>query len=89
MATIVEHVTTGGRYFVIGTGYGAFKSSRPGLFLGNLSPSEQEGQFPMLAVCASDGEIRWGPTKGFKVLEVDGQSPSALASPGSSEPKQD
>ena len=89
MATIVEHRATGGRYFVVGPGYGAFKSARPGAFLGEWFPVEEEGQFPMLAVCASDGEIRWGPTKDFKVLEVDGLSPSSLAQSGSSEPKQD
>ena len=38
MATIMEHRESGNRYILLGTGYGAYKSSRPSRVFGNLIP---------------------------------------------------
>lgn len=78
MAVIVMHKETEHKYHFIGAGYGAFKATRPGLFFGNLFPEEEEGQYPMIAVCDEEGEIKWGVSSDFIVVEIDGRPPSRL-----------
>ena len=78
MATIVESTRTGKRYVLLGTGFGAYKATRPGVFFGNLNPNEEEGEFTMVAVCDPKGVIRWTHSDDLIVIEVDGQSPEAL-----------
>ena len=73
MATIVFHQQTGKRFLLVGTGYGAFKSSRPSFFGGSLFPHEEEGQIPLAAICGSDGRIEWVYTNELVVVEIDGR----------------
>ena len=75
MATIVEHTATGKKYLLLGTGFGAYKATRPSLFFGNLAPSEEEGISPMTAVCNDNGKILWINSHEMKVIEVDGVKP--------------
>ncbi len=80
MATIVQYKTDGKKYVLLGTGFGAYKATRPGVFFGNLLPNEEEGQTTMVAVCDPNGTIRWTHSEELIVLEVDGHSPSAVLS---------
>jgi hypothetical protein len=75
MATIVEHIATGKKYLLLGTGFGAYKATRPSLFFGNLAPSEEEGISPMTAVCDDSGAIFWVRSHEMRVVEVDGVKP--------------
>lgn len=72
MAIIVKHKKTGEEYVLLGTGYGAFKASRPGLIGGSLFPEEEEGTYHMLAVSDFTGNIHWFEDEAFQVTEVDG-----------------
>ncbi len=78
MAVIVQARKTGKKYVLLGTGFGAFKATRPDLFFGNLMPKEEEGQITMVAVCDAEGKIRWAHSDDLIVVEVDGSSPDAL-----------
>ena len=75
MATIVKH-KNGGRYVVVGFGYGMYKSSRPGAFFG--MPSEKSGNASLLAVCDHKGKIGLVNLHDCKVVEVDGKKPSDI-----------
>ena len=72
MAVIVKHRQTARRYFLIGTGFGMFHSTRSGYFGGALNPVEEEGQKSLVAVCDSKGDICWFDCDEVKVVEVDG-----------------
>ena len=78
MAIIVEHRKTGGRFIVIGAGFGMFQTSRPGAIGGNLFPTEKKGEAEMLAVSDSSGQIRWEPANELQVVSVFGKSPMEL-----------
>ena len=78
MAVIVRHKSTNKDYVLLGTGFGAFKSSRPGLFLGDLFPTEEKGQITMVALCNQQGEIRWAQSEDVTVVSIDGQQPQEL-----------
>lgn len=72
MATIVQHLNHSGKYILLGTGFGAFKSTRPSFFGGNLVPHEDEGVIKAVAVCDKDGVIQWFNPEDLRVIEVDG-----------------
>ena len=76
MATIVKHKDTGEKYVLLGTGFGAFKATRPGIFFGNLLPQEESGELTMVAVCDRDGRIGWIHSEELTVVEIDGMAPS-------------
>ena len=78
MATIVQHHQTGRRYVLLGTGFGAYSSSRPGVFFGSLSPDEDSGTMDMVAVCDEAGQIGWVHSRELAVVEVDGRPPGEL-----------
>lgn len=78
MAVIVQAKKSGKQYVFLGTGFGAYKAARPDVFLGNLWPTEEEGQITMVAVCDTKGNIRWAHSDDLVVVEVDGVSPAAL-----------
>lgn len=80
MATIVQSQRNGEKYILLGAGYGAFKSSVPGAFFGNLSPDEHEGQFDMVAISDPEGTIHWVESQELTVVEVDGVTPSQILS---------
>ena len=73
MATVVKHNKSGEEYVVLGTGYGAYKSSVPHPMFGNWMPDESEGSKSMIAVCNSEGEIGWTTTSQVTVISVDGK----------------
>lgn len=72
MAIIVKHLETQQFFTLIGTGYGAYKATRPSLFGGSLIPHEDEAEIPVAAVCDNKGQIQWLYTKDLKVIEIDG-----------------
>lgn len=72
MATIVQHRDTKVVYALIGTGYGAYKATRPSLLGGSLLPYEESGEIPVAAVCDKTGVIKWFYTDELEVLEIDG-----------------
>ncbi|MBN1917731.1 MAG: hypothetical protein JW889_07475 [Verrucomicrobia bacterium] len=81
MAIVVENKRTLDRYVLIGTGYGAYRSERPGLFLGNWMPDEKSGAYPMAAVATLDGEIGRFCSDQVRVASVDGRKVSELLQP--------
>jgi hypothetical protein len=78
MAVIVADKGSAERFVLLGTGYGAFESSRPDLFFGNLMPNEKSGSISVVAVCNADGEIGWVPPESVEVIEVDGKPLSEI-----------
>jgi hypothetical protein len=76
MATIVEHKPTGETYTLLGTGFGAYRATRPSVFFGSLIPKEDEGELAMVAVCDREGNIGWIPSEELLVVEIDGKAPS-------------
>ena len=78
MATIVMHRDSGARYVLLGTGFGAFKASRPSVFFGNLLPTDESGELTMVAVCDSKGNIGWIHSEELIVVEVDGKAPAEM-----------
>ena len=78
MATIVTHKEKGGRYAVLGAGFGMFRTARPSMIFGNLAPSTDEGSESVLALCDGQGEVAFGRAKEFRVVSIDGQSPDAI-----------
>jgi hypothetical protein len=78
MATIVTHKIKGGEYILLGAGYGAYKATRPSLFFGNLAPSEDGGELPMVLLCGPSGEVGWVPSEDIEVVRVDGDTPAEL-----------
>ena len=82
MAVIVEERETKRRFVLVGAGYGAYMSERPGLFLGNWLPDQKSGTHPMVAVCTHDREIGWFYSDQLRVVTVDGKTPADLLSPG-------
>jgi len=80
MAIIVEDKTTLIRYFLLGTGLGVYKTSRPSFLGGNLLPHEEVGEVYAVAVCDENGEIDFVESKNLKVISIDGVSLADLSS---------
>lgn len=80
MATIVKLKHSGAKAFLVGVGYGQYRSEAPSAVLGNLASKTQSGTNTMAAVSAPDGTILWHPTDNIEVISVDGQSPADLLS---------
>ena len=78
MATIVKDIESGRRYILLGSGYGAFRSERPGVLLGNLGPVTNEGILPMLCVCDERAHISWIKSSAAVVETIDGQDVQSL-----------
>jgi len=78
MATIVVEKESRTRFVLVGSGYGAFKATRPGMFLGNWAPTETDGEFPLVLVCNSAGDLFWGQSSEFEILSVDGETPAEI-----------
>lgn len=78
MATIVKHNATGKNYCLLGTGFGAYQSKKPSMFLGNWLADVDEGQFAMACVCDSLGRVSWVQAEDITVVSVDGQDISSL-----------
>ena len=78
MAIKVRHRKSDKVYIYLGAGYGMFKSSLAGNWIQSFSPETDEGEAMMVAVCTAKGEIRWGKSRDFVVIEVDGHDPAKL-----------
>ena len=59
MAVIVENRESGERYVLVGTGFGAYRATKPNWFFGNLMADEQSGELSVVAVCNAGGNIGW------------------------------
>ncbi len=78
MATIIRHKENGQKYVLIGSGFGAFQSKKPHWFFGNLQSDTEEGQYAMVCVCDSAGNIGWLESSDVVVETVDGQPVQSL-----------
>ncbi len=78
MAIIVKHIKSGKRYALIGAGFGAYKSSRPGVMLGGLAPVEDKGEIPSVLLCDQQGDTIWVFSKEIRVVSIDGELPAEL-----------
>ncbi len=72
MAIVAKLKSSGIHVIVVGTGYGAFESARPGRILGDLIPSYQSGRLGMVAVATKTGEVAWCPSSEIEIVEIDG-----------------
>ena len=79
MATIVKDNQTGKRYCLLGAGFGVFQSSKPSIFLGNLLADVEEGEYALVCVCNSKGEILWLDATQVTIVSIDGQNVQELA----------
>jgi len=75
MATIVTNTEIGGRFILLGGGYGAFKSSVPSMVFGNLAPKTEHAEHSLALVSNSDGQLGWMEVAKIRVVSVDGVSP--------------
>lgn len=75
MAVIVKHIKSGKSYVVVGTGFGAFKATKPNWFFGNLMSDEQSGELSVVAVCGAEGAIGWIESDALTVVSIDGVTP--------------
>lgn len=75
MLTIVKQITTDKNFILIGTGFAAYKTSKPSTFIANRVPKADQGEIPMVAVCDESGEITWMKTDEIKIVEIDGTLP--------------
>lgn len=83
VGTVVQHQQSGVYYLLLGTGFGAFATARPGLIMGNQMPIEKRGEYAMVCLCDATGAIGWMPSDAVKVLQVHGQTLNeALAAAG-------
>lgn len=78
MAIVVMHVKSKRKYVLLGTGFGAYKSTRPSVLGGSLFPFEDMGEIPVAAVSDSKGKIHWFLTEELQVMEIEGQKPANL-----------
>ena len=78
MAVIVEHRETRSKYVLLGTGFGAFRATKPNWFFGNLVADEQEGEISVVAVTNAEGEIGWFESRDLRVLAIDREPPAAV-----------
>lgn len=78
MATIVRNSENGRSYILIGVGFGMFKSTRPGKFLGDLIPKEESGEARLVAATDASGRIKWFHAKDLEVISIDGVAPGDL-----------
>ena len=78
MGIIVEHKDAGKKYILLGTGFGAFKASRPSVFFGDWLPKEESGELTMVAVCDDQGQIGWIRSEELTVVQVEGRRPAEM-----------
>ncbi|WP_025028440.1 hypothetical protein [Caldalkalibacillus mannanilyticus] len=78
MAIVVMHVKSKRKYVLLGTGFGAYKSTRPSVLGGSLFPFEDMGEIPVAAVSDSKGKIHWFLTEELQVMEIEGRKPEDL-----------
>jgi len=78
MATIVKHRQTGERYLLLGTGFGAYRATKPNWLFGNLMADEQSGELSVVAVCNAAGEIGWFASGELVVTGIDGRAPAQV-----------
>ncbi|MCM1990907.1 hypothetical protein [Oceanirhabdus seepicola] len=75
MLTIVKQITTDKNFILIGTGFAAYKTSKPATYMVNRVPKADEGVIPMVAVCDENGEISWMKTDEIKIVDINGELP--------------
>jgi rubrerythrin len=78
MAIVVLHIKDKKKYVLIGTGFGAYKSTRPSVLGGSLFPHEDMGEIPVAAVTDSKGKIHWFLTEDLQIIEIDGENPTEI-----------
>ena len=71
MAIIVEQLSTGNEYVLMGVGLGVDPGNLSARFLNNFLPNK-------VAVCDRKGKIFWLPSSEVIVVEIEGQKPSEL-----------
>lgn len=76
MTIIVQHVPTERRYLLVGSGYGAYRSSRPSAIFGSLAPKSTSGVLPVVLCADEVGGLRWIDSAELRVESVDGLSPA-------------
>jgi hypothetical protein len=78
MAIIVQHLTTGNEYILLGISGGESKTILPTKMLGDFFAGEDAEKSRSVVVSDGRGKIIWFPVAEIIVVEVDGQKPEEL-----------
>lgn len=85
MATLVTHQEKGGTYVLLGSGFGAFRTSRPSAFFGSLAPTEGGREMPVVLICDHAGKVGWVNSADIEVVTIDGLTPADILQTNSKE----
>ena len=80
MATFVEDTRNSVQFVLIGSGFGAYQSTKPHWFFGDAHISTEEGSCAMVCVCNCEGKIGWLDSSHVVVVSVDGEPVESLFS---------
>ena len=72
MAITVRNIKNDKFYVFLGASYSFYKDTRASVLGGDLFPHMEQGEFKMVSVCNSQGDIEWFPAEELKVVDVDG-----------------
>ena len=78
MATIVRKNSTDETFVLLGTGFGAYKVTKPHWFYGESSSEEESDILPVVMVSDADGNVLWLAADDVTVVSVDGSKPGEL-----------
>jgi hypothetical protein len=76
MPTIIQYTKTGDHYILLGAGYGQWATARANRLLGDLIPTDQQGDLHLLCICDSAGKVFWANPEDTVVVSVGNQSPA-------------
>ena len=78
MAIIVHHVGLKSDFVLVGSGFGAYRSTQKLSILAGFLAEEQYGEFPAVLLCDAEGLLRWAKSTDVEVVSIDGRSPDEL-----------
>lgn len=78
MEIIVENRETGKRLLFLGSGYGHSHAMRPSMLMGKWFPIDEKQSYSLICLSDAAGNIVWGYSKDFIVVEVNGKPVSEL-----------
>ena len=74
MAVIVQHKKSKNRYVLLGAGFAAYKSTRPGAITGSWAPVTDGKEVRAVLVCDAAGATLWIESDALEVVSIDGQT---------------
>jgi len=72
VATIIQHLDTGNQYFLVGSGFGLYRSQNSSLIGGDMFPNIEEGNETIVIVSDKTGNLCRFHMDEVKVISIDG-----------------